>query len=51
MPSPSSDLKLYGFEMRNGQVYQVEASGIREAIELAEAEAGSKVSRGCEVQR
>lgn len=49
MPNLSSDLKLYGFEMRNGRVVQVEATNIRDAMARAEAEAGSVVSRGCEV--
>lgn len=47
--NPSSDLRRYGFEMRNGQTIQVEATGIREAIALAEKRVGTVVSRGCEL--
>lgn len=37
---------MYGFEMRNGQVVQVEAETLAEGIQLAEEQEHSQVSRG-----
>lgn len=40
--------RTYGFQLRGGQTIEVQATGMHEAIELAEAESGQLVVRGQE---
>jgi hypothetical protein len=42
----TAELPVYGFQMNDGSVLQVEAGSIKEAMQLAERDTGRTVNRG-----